>query len=147
MIQPRYLPWTWAIGRARASTSIEGQPRTYVGHACTCCSVAATCMHKIRTLEGLMATCLAPKLLHSQPFFGVLQSVSGLESVTVRRSEHVRHEEDLKGHLVLFLPDCSFVSGDYTFLTSQTVCSYTKMKQPESYRGISFSYQIDLRCR
>jgi hypothetical protein len=77
MIQPRYLPWTWAIGRARASISIEGQPRTYVGHACTCCSVAATCMHKIRTLEGLMATCLAPKLLHSQPFFGVLQSVSG----------------------------------------------------------------------
>jgi hypothetical protein len=43
--------------------------------------------------------------------------VDVLELVMIRRLEHVRHEEDLKGHLALFLLDCSLVSGDYPFLT------------------------------
>jgi hypothetical protein len=70
-----------------------------------------------------MATCLALNCFtsnHSQGSYYRCQ-VDVLESVTVRRSEHVRHEEDLKGHLALFLSDCSFVSGDYPFLTLQSV--------------------------
>lgn len=73
--------------------------------------------------------------------------VDVLESVTVRRSEHMRHEKDLKWHLPPFLPDCSLVSADYPFLMSTNDCSYTKMRQPVPYRGITFGYQIELRCR
>jgi hypothetical protein len=52
--------------------------RTYVGHACTCCSVAATCMcTKLELLRFQMATCLALKLLHIQPLSGILLPVSG----------------------------------------------------------------------
>jgi hypothetical protein len=72
--------------------------------------------------------------------------VDVLESVTVRRSEHVRHEEDLKGHLAPFLPDCSLVSADYPFRTFTNDLLFTKMRQPVPYRGITFGYQIELRC-
>jgi hypothetical protein len=107
-------------------------------------------VHKIRTLEvpdGNLPS--AEVASHSAVLGGSYYwcQVGVLESVTVRRSEHVRHEEDLKGHLVPFLPDCSLVSADYPFLTLQTVCSYTNMRQPVSYRGITFGYQIGLRCR
>jgi hypothetical protein len=111
-------------------------------HLLFCCSHLY--VHKIRTLEVPDGN-LPSAEVASHP--AVLEDLTIGVRWTLRRSEHVRHEEDLKGHLALFLPDCSLVSGDYPFLTLQTVCSYTKMRQPESYRGITFGYQIDLRCR
>jgi hypothetical protein len=66
-----------------------------------------------------MANCLALELLHIQPSSESYYrcQVGVLESVTVRRSEHVRHEEDIKRRRAPFLPDCSLISAGYPFLT------------------------------
>jgi hypothetical protein len=71
-------------------------------------------VHKIRTLavpDGNLPS--AEDASHSTVPRGFTIGVRWTFSkMTVRRSEHVRHEEDLKGHLAPFLPDCSLVSAD-----------------------------------
>jgi hypothetical protein len=57
--------------------------------------------------------------------------------MTVRRSEHVRHEEDLKGHLAPFLPDCSLVPAKYLFLMFN---NDLLLYQDETARAVSRYY-------
>jgi hypothetical protein len=105
-------------------------------------------VHKFRTLEVPDGN-LALKLLHFQTFLTPYCrcQVDTLEPVTGRRLDQGRHEEDIKGHLDPFLPDSSLVSEGYPFLTFTKICPYTMTRQPVSYRGITFGYRGELRCR
>jgi hypothetical protein len=59
------------------------------------------------------------------------------QSVIVSRSDHVRHEEDIKGHLNPFLPDCSLISAEYPFLT---FTNDLLLYQDETARAVSRYY-------